>query len=148
MGSGNTADKMVEFGIKLAKEKNLTPYFLSDQERWYKYRSINHLTDISPEKFVGLIANAEYVITNSFHATSFAIIMHTPFYVETAIKRSGRITDILSRFNLKERGIVNGVPSGKETAIDWNNVDRLIGQECSHADDYLAGIIGHKGATE
>lgn len=35
--------------------------------------------DIGPLEFVNLILNAEAVVSNSFHATAFAIIFHKEF---------------------------------------------------------------------
>ena len=37
--------------------------------------------DIGPLEFVNLILNAEAVVSNSFHATVFAIIFHKEFFV-------------------------------------------------------------------
>lgn len=35
--------------------------------------------DVSPEQFIYLFDNAEYVVTNSFHGTSFSLIFNKPF---------------------------------------------------------------------
>lgn len=35
--------------------------------------------DAGPREFVGLIANAEYVLTDSFHGTAFSLILNKPF---------------------------------------------------------------------
>lgn len=61
----------------------------------------------SPEKFLSLISNAEYVVTNSFHATVLSIIFHKQFYT---ISKGGekssyntRIYNLLSDYGLKNR---------------------------------------------
>lgn len=145
MGTGSYVGKLVEFGINLAKKKHLEALFLSDQDRWYKFRNIPHLKSISPEQFVGLIDNADYVVTNSFHGTCMSIILHTPFYVETAIKRSGRVMDILSRFNLLNRALSDGTSVvDDEGEIIWNEVDGLIRNEVDHAEEYLNRIMSDK----
>lgn len=150
MGNGSYVDKLVKFGLDLAKKNHLKLLFLSDQDRWYKFRNIPHLKGISPEEFVGLVDNADYVVTNSFHGTCFSIIMHTPFYVETNIKRSGRVIDTLSRFNLQSRTLSNGVLNTDGTEkILWNEVDRLIKNEVNHAEKYYNEMIyENKGAEE
>ena len=61
----------------------------------------------SPDEFVWLIANAEYVITDSFHATVFSIIFHKPFCVfdrkaiNDSYKMGSRIDTLLGMFHLE-----------------------------------------------
>lgn len=54
-----------------------------DREAKSDYRK---LYNIGPAEFIWLIDNAELVITDSFHATAFAINFNTPFY---SLLRSG-----------------------------------------------------------
>lgn len=41
-----------------------------------KFHSDIEIKDADPSEFIGLIANAEYVCTNSFHCSAFSIIYH------------------------------------------------------------------------
>ncbi|MBE6618916.1 MAG: polysaccharide pyruvyl transferase family protein [Ruminococcaceae bacterium] len=64
------------------------------------------LFDTSPEQFISLIKNAEYVFTDSFHAVVFANIYQKQYFVfnrnpEGAM--SSRITDITTLFDQNER---------------------------------------------
>lgn len=60
----------------------------------------------SPDEFVSLIKNAEFVLTTSFHGTAFSIICQTPFYV-VRLNDSGdnRIENLLYQVNLEDRMI-------------------------------------------
>ena len=55
--------------------------------------------DIGPLEFVNLILNAEAVVSNSFHATVFAIIFHKEFFViERKERINTRVNDLLKVF--------------------------------------------------
>ena len=71
----------------------------------------------NPREFVSMIYNAEYVLTNSFHATVFSIIFKKNFTSYARGKSSGRITELLSslgleeRFNLESNGCIIAINS-------------------------------------
>lgn len=54
-----------------------------------------------PGDFLGLIENAEYVITNSFHGTVFSIIYETPFVSMLHSNTGSRTVDLLKSLNLE-----------------------------------------------
>ncbi|QHQ61048.1 4Fe-4S dicluster domain-containing protein [Anaerocolumna sedimenticola] len=54
----------------------------------------------APGDFLGLIENAEYVITNSFHGTVFSIIYETPFVSMLHSNTGSRTVDLLKSLNL------------------------------------------------
>jgi hypothetical protein len=56
-----------------------------------------------PNIFVDLIANASFIVTNSFHGTAFSVNFSKDFYVVPNGKRSSRIVDLLSHIGLSNR---------------------------------------------
>ncbi len=54
-----------------------------------------------PGDFLGLIENAEYVITNSFHGTVFSIIYETPFVSMLHSNTGSRTVDLLKSLSLE-----------------------------------------------
>ncbi len=60
-----------------------------------------------PREFLGLIKNAEYICTNSFHATAFSIIFKKNFWaftdIEHSISAGSRIDNITALFGLENR---------------------------------------------
>lgn len=141
MGQSSSALPALNFAKKLAKENGLDILFLSDSDRWYKFRDLTHFGAASPSEFVGLIQNAEYVVTNSFHATAFSIILHKRFFVETNVLRSNRILNLLQITGLEQCGLVNGekIPSASE--IDWETVDRNLAPALNESREYLKSIL-------
>ena len=55
----------------------------------------------APGDFLGLIENAEYVITNSFHGTVFSIIYETPFVSMLHSNTGSRTIDLLKSLDLE-----------------------------------------------
>ncbi|SES80150.1 polysaccharide pyruvyl transferase family protein [[Clostridium] polysaccharolyticum] len=82
--------------------------------------------DGGPEEFLGWIANARYVVANSFHATVFSMIYHREFITIPHFQNPDRM-----RFFLGELGIGShllGTPEElpedlRELAIDYDKVE-------------------------
>lgn len=140
MGTSPTAFPAMEFAKKLAAQKGLKAVYLSDQERWYRFRDLEHFGVADPSEFLGLIDNAEYVVTNSFHASAFSIILHKDFYVESVIPRNGRILNLLKLTGLGDRALVKGVPADT-LPIDWKSVDEKLSVQIGFSEEYLRSII-------
>ena len=71
------------------------------------YRDADRVfVDAGPAEFLGWIANAAYVVTDSFHGTSFSLIFSKPFLNYVAIERaSDRVTTILQSIGMEDRMI-------------------------------------------
>ena len=65
------------------------------------------------EEFLTLFANADYVITDSFHATCFSLNFNKKFWCILPDMYQGRILDLLKMMSLEERVV----------GSDFNNVD-------------------------
>lgn len=80
--------KVIQLGLGLKTHK-------------YVYRKMRNA---GPFDFVGLIAQADFVCTNSFHGTAFSILFDKRFASASSVKsRSTRITDLLDSLALNER---------------------------------------------
>lgn len=139
--SDKTAENTMRFAKKMAEEKGVEALYLSNAPQWFRMRALKHFGAAGPEQFVGLIDGAEYVVTNSFHATAFCIILHKQFFVETNISRSSRITHLLKICGLSDRVLVNGTLPQRPSAIDWDLVDARLAGEIGKAKEYLKEIV-------
>ena len=74
---------------------NLTPF--------NKFKADILLTDISPENFVWLFKNAEFVCTSSFHGTAFSVLFEKQFFTIPGKKRASRHESLLEQLALKNR---------------------------------------------
>ncbi len=99
------------------------------------------LKTADPIDFVNAVANAEYVVTNSFHGTAFSIIFNKKFYVEflkTDSRVNSRIENILQTFSLESRLI--DTPK-VDSEVDWNGVNLKMKELRIASLDYLKEIV-------
>lgn len=80
------------------------------------------ITDAGPCEFIELFTKASYVVTNSFHATSFSILFNIPFFSYIKNATSSRITDLLKSCGLEAR--LNS--KDLNTDIDWYEVNAKV----------------------
>ncbi len=135
-------DKKIDIYAKeLSKKYNLPVYNIS--YNWHDiYRSGHLVWCPTVENYLGLIKYAQYVVTDSFHATVFSIIFRKQFisiYPELA---SSRISSLLELVNLQERGIssfdnVNLADKG----IDYDKVHTLLSIERGKSDKYINDVL-------
>lgn len=65
-----------------------------------EFKDSEFLLGIGPREFLDLIYNAEYVITNSFHASVFSIHFEKPFCVFSRSGSQARMIDLLEKLEL------------------------------------------------
>ena len=68
-----------------------------------RFKGVHSVFVPSPEEFVGLINNAEYIISDSFHATAFSINMNRKFITVLPPWTATRIENIVRKCHLEDR---------------------------------------------
>lgn len=115
-------EKMVRKPHLDIKNEYICTYFLGEipdavkifaQEKGLKLYNLNNEKDadlftIDPAEFLYMIKNAEYILTDSFHAVAFSIKFNKEFYVFERKQKGGsnmfsRIENITKRFKLENR---------------------------------------------
>lgn len=98
------------------------------------------------EEYLGLIRDAQYVITDSFHATVFSILFNKKFMVIYPEQASSRIRSILELLNLQDRGC-DDMPDVQQVMneIDFSNIDNILDIERERAISYLKEVIDEIG---
>lgn len=81
--------------------------------------------DAGVEEFLGLVKNAEMVITNSFHGMIFAVQFKRPFYIFSRNLCNTKISEILELFDINNRLITEEVPTNNKD-IDYDYVHNRI----------------------
>lgn len=91
------------------------------------------------EDFVGLIANAGCVITDSFHATAFSCNMNTPMICIYPNDYSSRLASLLDLVGLKNRHLTdyNDFSFVENTAVDFSHVNEVLERERKIGYDFL-----------
>lgn len=129
--------------LRIGEEKGIPVYRIC--KRAYCVRetaSISNILDAGPSEFISLIANADYLITNSFHGTAFAINFSIPFYtvVSATKKNNCRMESLLSLVNLKKRLLKDDVAVNNidiTTEVNFTYVQELLQKEREKSEEYL-----------
>lgn len=128
------SDEVKNFAVKYAQKYNLKIYSLYKNE--YCDKSFENF---GPDVFLSLIKNAEFIVSNSFHATAFSLIYEKEFAV---IKRqegiNSRMVDLLSYVGVDDR-IVDSYQ--EFNAIDFNLVKEKLEIEVEKSKDYLKEVL-------
>ena len=129
--------KMIEYAVKLGKEKNLPVYYLNDKH--LPIKGIKYVKPVGADGFVNLIKNAEYVVSNSFHASAFSVIYHKKLVMEldTEATRNIRSEELLKKLSINDREIKEGLTVNPDAKVDWDKVDEILAQNSEETKEYL-----------
>lgn len=108
------------------------------------FQSNNNINDcIQPpvEKWLRGFMDAEFVITDSFHACVFSILFHKPFVVIGNTERGiARINSLMEMFDIKGR-LVSNISDAKlvdlSAKLPLSSIESVLTSERSKATDYL-----------
>lgn len=85
-------------------------------------RTLSGITSESPENFINLIKNAEYVFTSSFHGLAFSIIYGKQFFASYSTN-SNRAQTLLDHLGIKDRMVKKGAPIPEDIMpVDYEKV--------------------------
>lgn len=107
-----------------------------------KGNNIENITDAGIEDFLSLIYNAEYMITNSFHGTAFAVQFHKKFLSLAVTNTGSRVRDFLEDIDLSDRTLATLQDISKiDREINWNDVDKILDEKRKQSHKYLQELI-------
>lgn len=124
---------------RISREKGLKIYNVSNFT--FSYADKN-CSSASPLDFVRLIRDAEFVISNSFHATAFSIIFEKDFYV---VNRSEgineRMKSILDELGLSDR-LISADSEMLFSNVDYQKALPLLDEIVHSSKDFLNQSLG------
>ena len=106
--------------------------------------------DIGPKEFLGLIKNAKYVCTDSFHGSVFSVQFHKQFFAfRRFAQKSVQSTNSRLDSLFNSCGIENRILSGEENIddvlkeqIDYSEVDQRLADYRKFSKQYLSDALG------
>ena len=123
--------------LELAEKHGLKLYTL--QDLGYGDRSF---PDAGPIKFVQLIRGAEYVLSNSFHATAFSLIYRRPYLtIDREEGINARMQDLNRMAGLENR-------TSADAPIDWEDVHARLDARIAASKAYLQQITTTTGGAD
>lgn len=100
------------------------------------------ITCPTPNEVIGLIDRADYVLTDSFHATAFSIMLHKKFKTILPDFFTGRIHSILQKVGMQERILTSFDDFDSiDENVDYDHVDCVLERERAETRSWLINAI-------
>ena len=112
-----------------------------------KYKNVINIKTAGPAEFIGLIKNAGFVITNSFHGTVFSILFEKKFFsiMPEKANNNSRVEDFLRLLKLEDRLFYDSsIPINSieyNTPINYESVKQSINYYKDKSIEYLITAI-------
>ena len=130
---------LYEIADSITNEKGIKTYVITKAMRPLG-KSDKYMRNTGPEEFLGLIANAEYVVTNSFHGTAFSLIFKKQFTTVMPDVAPERIRDLLTFVGAEDRIFTNETETNKEI-IDYSDIENKIISMKTKAIKFLGELL-------
>lgn len=148
--------KLQQYAKKLAQQKKMkvicVPCHMTLEVltgRLDKQYGFDFKSTCSPEDFVGLLRDAAYVVTNSFHGTVFSILFHKKFVVQTVLddgRENTRACNLMQALGIQNRELQENVDI--DAVLPWDEIDKKRETIRRRALNYLESINrGNEYAT-
>ena len=151
LGDNKKQRKCVE---RFAKENGLEivniPYLLNHYRSCDRRFGDIRISSVSPELWISLIRDAEYIFTDSFHGSVFSIHYHKKFYTfkrnsdNNELSMNSRVYSLFSLFDIQDR-LISADMSPEEISaipdIDYDKVEEILARERKHSSDFLLNAI-------
>lgn len=135
--TNKTSNMLLTYILDENEEKNQITHYIAKEKRLNIVRVNSKVENtfakleerIQPpvEQWIKGFYDAEFIVTDSFHACVFSIIFNKPFIVYGNRERGySRFTSLLSLFDLTNQLVTNidEIPQKLYTPIDWNKVNQ------------------------
>lgn len=131
-----------EAAASLAQKKGLKVIGLSVEGNGWGNWPFQKVWAVGPAQFLGYIAEAGYIFTNSFHGLAFSILLHKPFYVYDHRTVGARIESLLESVGLTGRMATRNRAPDIDEEINWVEVERMVQTYRERSLDFLRHSLG------
>lgn len=130
--------ELVESASRVAELLGVKVFYVSEEA--LDIANSENLFGIGPEEFLWLIKNATGVLTNSFHATLFSVIFHTPFRTFASDLSSSRVRGFLKDLDI-DQCLSTKTDIRPLTIVDWSESDKSVIGMRERSWDFLKGAL-------
>lgn len=130
-------ERIEQMAYKIKGKKNLPIVSINDFHP-QKYADIN-INNAGPLEFISLINKANIVISSSFHATAFSIILEKEFYVYPlkGQNNSSRMTDLLNELGISNRFYATDL----KEKLEYNKITMILNEKIADSKNFLKSNI-------
>ena len=116
-------DESVEKWIKQLSENTGIPVLTIGGSVLSKFKEGLFTGAIGPQKWLYIIHNADYIVTDSFHGAAFSLIFEKQLFVSLASSTNSRLVTLCNNFGLKKQIIP---ASNYDSRIDYVSVRKKM----------------------
>lgn len=113
-------NEIYKIAKEIAKKRNLKIYEVGYKKQ-YPYTGVPIIQNAGPQEFLSLYQHAEYIVTNTFHGTVFAIQFKKQFVSIPLKGRESRVVSLANILNIEKR-LVKDYNEYKEKNIIKENI--------------------------
>lgn len=135
-------DNLRNFAYYLAQKYNLKIVYLSKSGK--KMKNVKKIFSISPEDFLNVLYNAEYVVTSSFHGLALSIIFEKNFFYDTPKDKyefGSRLESLIRLSGIDGKKIINSYENVDMQAPNYDLVNKNLKCAIEDSKKYLKDII-------
>lgn len=132
-------EALVEAARKLAAEKGMQVVFISDS--MVKKPGVTYVKYATPQEWVGLFHDADYVVTNSFHGTAFSINFNKRVLIglsREARNGNSRILDLLQDLDVEIETSSDIIDLQKN--VEWSKINLALDKLRKHSCLFLEAV--------
>lgn len=134
-------DDSVERWIEKLREKTHLPVLTIGGSVLSKFQKEMFTGAIGPQKWLYVIHNADYVVTDSFHGAAFSIIFEKELFISLASSTNSRLVTLCNNFELND----HIVPCDHfQRVIDYSKVKIKINEMQEESMAFIREAIGSK----
>ena len=136
LDDSNEAERFIG---RIAERYGLAPFKTNSKvERLGKVKRISECQQPPVEDWLRSFRDAEFVVTDSFHACVFSILFKKPFLcIGNDFRGMARFHSLLGQFGLMDRLVSLNDPKIPETEIDWDRVYEILEAKRAESMDFL-----------
>lgn len=142
---------LINLATRLAKETGKKLVSINIRKNKVQEADVN-ISNAGPQEFLGLIKNASYVCTNSFHATAFSILFNKPFMTVPHTTRNSRMESLLNILGIASQMMSKTLDCEElqgKFHYDTNPVHERLQNEKKKSLDFLTqALSGNQGKNE
>ena len=131
------SSELDELSKKIASNKGLEFVKICG---YCKIKNEQGIFNAGPKEFISLIANADYVTTNSFHGTAFSLIFKKNFNVVLPASRKGRVFDLLSTLKMQSR-ICEKYESADIADINYEEIEPILNEKIEKSKQFIKDVF-------
>lgn len=113
---------LIELAKKVSSCNENIPIVCATGNIKHRYSGVTSLFDVGPRELLGYIANADFVVTDSFHGTSLSLVLNTKVITYIALKHvASRIYSIMNILGITDQIVedINGFDMDRIRFVDY-----------------------------